>query len=115
MKLLSNGGCSFPTLQSGFRLSMTSEQVNVMGYIYILKSNKKNKYYIGSTKRSVAVKLLDHNVGRVISTKHDRPWSIVVTKEYATYSEARSVELRLKKLKRKDYLKKIEEDGYIRL
>ena len=41
--------------------------------------------------------------------------SLVLNQEYSTLSKARKIEYRLKRLKRKDYIKKIVEDGYIRM
>ena len=46
-----------------------------MYYTYILKSLKNNKYYIGSAHNSNK-RLVEHNSGKVKSTKLDRPWSI---------------------------------------
>jgi len=40
---------------------------------------------------------------------------IVLSQEYATLTEARRVERKIKKLKRKDYLGKMVTDGYIRI
>jgi len=40
---------------------------------------------------------------------------IVLSQEYTTLTEARRVERKIKKLKRKDYLGKMVADGYIRI
>ena len=40
---------------------------------------------------------------------------IVLAQEYSSLSLARRIENRLKNLKRKDYIEKIVNDGYIRL
>ena len=44
-----------------------------------------------------------------------RPWKLMFTQEFATIHEARIIELKLKKLKRKDYIKQIIDDGIIKL
>ena len=94
----------------------TSEQLeNIMPFVYILKSFQKNKYYIGSTKRALDDRLNDHNQGRVTSTKSLKPWKLMVSREYNSYSQARKIELKLKMLKRKDYIERIVRDGYIKL
>jgi len=41
--------------------------------------------------------------------------TLVLSQEYATLLEARKIENRLKKLKRKDYIEKIIIDGYIKM
>ena len=40
---------------------------------------------------------------------------LIFSQEYETIDEARSVELKIKKLKRRDYLEKIIKDGYIKV
>ncbi len=40
---------------------------------------------------------------------------LVLKQEYNTLSEARIIEMKLKKLKRHDYIKKIVENGYIKM
>ena len=39
----------------------------------------------------------------------------VFCQEFPTIEEAKKVELKLKKLKRKDYIEKIVKDGYIKM
>ena len=70
---------------------------NKMPCIYILRSNTKQKFYIGSSKKEDAeFRLKEHNAGRVRSTKFGRPWSVVYQEKYTNYSEARKRELFLK-------------------
>ncbi len=83
-----------------------------MPFVYILK-NKLGKYYIGSTV-NLPERLKHHRGGYTPSTKRMGPISLVFSQEYPTISEAREVEKRLKDLKRKDYIKKIIEDGVIK-
>lgn len=66
-----------------------------MFYVYILKSKKDNKAYIGSTNdlRS-RVKL--HNNGKVYSTRLRRPLSLIYYEAYLAESDARRREQRLK-------------------
>jgi len=40
---------------------------------------------------------------------------VVFSQQYPTIEEARKIEQRLKKLKRKDYITKIINDGYIKI
>lgn len=84
-----------------------------MAEVYILESIKYSKFYIGSTRREANSRLIEHNSGLVSSTKSIRPLRIALIQKYKTYTEARKVEMRLKKLKRKDYLEKIIKEGHI--
>jgi predicted GIY-YIG superfamily endonuclease len=49
------------------------------------------------------------------STKRFGQIELVFSKEYETLKEARKIEMKLKKLKRKDYIQKIIEDGDIKM
>jgi len=62
-----------------------------MYYLYILKSLKDNKSYIGVTK-DIQKRLREHNSGRVKSTKYRRPLVITHTEKFETLSEARKKE-----------------------
>lgn len=85
-----------------------------MPVVYILQSQKRKLYYIGSTN-NLQKRLNQHNSGRVRSTKSLLPLKLVLTESYKTYSEARKVESKLKRLKRKDYIDKIIKEGYIKV
>ena len=85
-----------------------------MFWVYILESIKTKKYYIGCTN-NYQRRILEHNAGKVPSTRWLRPLRIALVHEYPSLSKARKIEHRLKQLKRKDYIKKIVEDGYIRM
>ncbi len=52
-----------------------------MYYIYILFSNKTEKYYVGYTS-DVSSRLTRHNSGRNKSTKPGVPWLVVYTEEF---------------------------------
>ena len=49
--------------------------------IYVLKSSKDNKFYIGCTS-NLSKRLLYHNKGRVKSTKSRRPLELIFKEEY---------------------------------
>ncbi|MFH2097177.1 MAG: GIY-YIG nuclease family protein [bacterium] len=69
-----------------------------MFYVYILQSIKTRRYYIGEAE-SVQVRLRCHNNGRVLVTKHGRPWELIYTEMFATRSEARIRERQIKNYK----------------
>lgn len=77
-----------------------------MPFTYILLSQRDNKYYIGCTT-NISQRLEQHNSGKVKSTKHRVPLSIVKTEEYETLSQARLRENYLKSLKGGNEFKKI--------
>ncbi len=76
-----------------------------MYYTYILKSEKKDRFYIGSTG-NINNRLKKHNSGSVKSTKAYRPWKIVYLEEYETNTEARRRENEIKSWKNKKRIKK---------
>ena len=63
-----------------------------MDTVYILKSLKDNRTYVGSTN-NFERRLAEHNAGRVTSTKHRVPFKILLTEEYETSHEAKKKEL----------------------
>jgi len=92
-------------------LSINKEQ---MAYVYILQSLKNGRYYIGSTI-DINQRFLWHSKGRVISTKKLLPVKLILQQEYPTISIARSIENKLKKFKRRDFINKIIREGKIKI
>ena len=84
-----------------------------MAFVYILKS-ESGAFYIGSTL-DINQRVRHHAGGYTPSTKRLGRMRLVLTQEYSTLKEARGIERQLKKLKRKDYIKRIVADGYIKL
>jgi len=85
-----------------------------MSFVYILKSLKDGRYYIGSTN-NLEARLRHHKGGFTPSTKRFGGVELIFQQEYKLLKDARYIEKRLKNLKRKDYLEKIIKDGYIKL
>ena len=69
-----------------------------MYYTYILKSLKNGKYYIGSAN-NVDERLIQHNNGKVKSTRFDRPWKIVHLECFSTRAGAVRRERQIKSWK----------------
>ena len=82
-------------------------------YIYILK-DQKGKFYIGSTI-DLERRLKQHINGHTQTTRNMTKPVLVLKQEVATLPIARMVEMKIKKMKRKDYIEKIVADGYIKL
>ena len=84
------------------------------GSIYILKSQKTHKYYIGSTK-NIEKRLYEHNSGQTKSTKNGIPWQLVFSQVFDSVQLARKIEYKLKKLKNRKILEKIITEGIVKL
>ncbi|OHA32019.1 MAG: hypothetical protein A2928_00215 [Candidatus Taylorbacteria bacterium RIFCSPLOWO2_01_FULL_45_15b] len=84
-----------------------------MGYVYILK-DENHQFYIGSTI-NVENRFKAHLNKQTQTTSRMRDIKLVLKQEYPNIQIARLIERRLKKMKRKDYIEKIIEDGYIKM
>lgn len=85
-----------------------------MAYVYILESLRDGRYYVGSTN-NISERIRHHENGYTYSTKRFGGVKLVFKQEFESVSVARKIEMRLKKLKRKDYLKRIINDGVIKM
>lgn len=85
-----------------------------MAYVYILESVNDGRYYIGSTI-DLKNRLRHHRGGFTHSTKRFGDLELVLAQKYSSIEDAREIEMRLKKLKRKDYLKKMVNEGCIKM
>ena len=81
--------------------------------VYILKS-KSGLYYVGSTD-NIERRLVQHNSGHTHSTNRMGDLELVFSQEFPSLKDARNIEFRLKKLKRKYYIEKIVKEGYIKI
>jgi len=79
-----------------------------MEFVYILRSEKDRKLYIGLTN-NLTRRLEEHNTGRVFSTKGRKPMKIVRVEEYSNRKEAAEREKFLKTGQGRELLKKIIE------
>jgi putative endonuclease len=77
-----------------------------MFIVYVLKSQKDNRFYIGQTNNLFA-RIDRHNKGRVQSTKHRIPFNLVYSEKYTTRKETMAREKYLKSLKGNSVFKKI--------
>lgn len=84
-----------------------------MCFVYIPKS-QDGKYYVGSTS-DLDKRVKHHKGGFTHSTRRMKNPEVVLTQEYKTMADARSVERKIKRLKRKDYIEKMVQEGKIAL
>ncbi|MDZ7798641.1 MAG: GIY-YIG nuclease family protein [Patescibacteria group bacterium] len=80
-----------------------------MYYVYILKSQKDFKYYIGVTN-NFNKRFSEHNKGLSKSTKHRQPFILVRLEKYPNIESAYQRERFLKKKKSAKIIKKICND-----
>ena len=74
-----------------------------MSYLYILYSQKTDRYYIGSTD-SLLRRFSEHNRGQTISTRSGVPW---VMKFSCDTVQAKFFERKLKQQKSRVFLERI--------
>lgn len=77
-----------------------------MYYIYILRSSKNNKYYVGCTN-NVTRRVKEHNKGLSKYTKIDKPWVLTHKEEYKTLGEARKREKQIKAWKKREAIERL--------
>jgi putative endonuclease len=75
-------------------------------FVYVLKSQKDNKHYIGSTS-DIKKRLAFHNAGLQRSTKARVPFILIYQEEIATKQEALKRERYIKSLKGGEAFKKL--------
>jgi len=85
------------------------------GYLYILKSEKTGKYYVGSSDNPERRLETQHNIGFVRSTRSGIPWKLVFKQEYIDLQTARKVEYKIKKLKSRIIIEKIITENFCKL
>ena len=59
----------------------------LMFYVYILQSESTGRFYVGYSE-SPERRLLEHNIGKVKSTRNYRPWIKIYQEEFSTEVEA---------------------------
>ncbi len=64
-------------------------------FVYVLRSDKDNRPYIGAT-RNVSQRLGTHNSGGSVYTAPHRPWRLIVSLEFSTEQSALEFERYLK-------------------
>ena len=67
-------------------------------YVYILRSLKDGKYYIGSTS-NLAARIAYHNAGKHRSTRYRIPFILVYSEEFPDIGEAEKRERQIKSYK----------------
>jgi putative endonuclease len=84
-----------------------------MFHLYILKSQRTGRHYIGQTN-NLEDRIYRHNSGRERSTKSGAPWDLIFSKSFPTRAEAFQLEQKLKGFKSRnrvlEYIKQNQEE-----
>ncbi len=81
-----------------------------MFFIYILRSEKTKRYYVGSTK-NLENRLKEHNSGETKSVRNGIPWKMIHVENFETRVEAVRKEKQIKARGVHCYLDDINESG----
>ncbi len=92
---------------------MDNLKSSMNGFVYILRDDN-HRFYIGSTS-DIKRRVKAHNNGHTQTTRNMTNPTLVLVQEYATLNDARNIERRIKKLKRKDYIENMIKVGYIKM
>lgn len=76
-----------------------------MYFVYVLKSLKDNKLYIGYTD-NIERRISQHMMGKVIATKHRLPLELIYYEAYVNKKDAKGREMFLKGGSGHKYLRK---------
>ncbi|MCM8829723.1 MAG: GIY-YIG nuclease family protein [Candidatus Omnitrophica bacterium] len=55
-----------------------------MYYVYVIKSIKSSKIYVGFTNKTPEERLKEHNSGTTIWTRKERPFTMIYWEEYTS-------------------------------
>jgi putative endonuclease len=79
-------------------------------FVYIIFSEKTDKYYVGSS-HNPEIRLLLHNDGATRSTKSGIPWKLVYTEMLENKSMAIKREFEIKRKKSRKYIQELIAKG----
>lgn len=82
-----------------------------MYYSYIMRSDKTGRYYVGSTQ-DLEIRLEQHNLGKVSSTRNKGPWIICYSESFSSRSAAYRRELQIKSFKGGEAFKRLLGNRY---
>ncbi|MFN3871994.1 MAG: GIY-YIG nuclease family protein [Ignavibacterium sp.] len=81
-------------------------------FTYIIESVSNRSWYIGHTN-NITRRLEEHNSGENISTKNKGPWKLIFLRSFDSNLEANRFELKLKKLKNKNFIRREYSDFFL--
>ncbi len=78
----------------------------MQAFVYILFSQKLNKYYVGSTP-DLDRRFTEHNRGKEKFTKTGVPWVLVYQEIFEELKDARKRESYIKRMKSRTFIEKL--------
>jgi len=81
-----------------------------MAWVYILYSEKRDRYYVGSTE-NIERRVIEHNRGHTRWTRSGIPWKLMYSEEMETLVDARRYERAMKKVKSRLILERMINGG----
>ncbi len=81
-----------------------------MAFVYIIYSEKVNKYYVGACT-NLERRLYEHNIGHSTFTSTGIPWVLKYTEQFNSLQEAKRRESEIKKRKSRIYIENLIEKG----
>lgn len=69
-----------------------------MHFVYIIQSQKHNRYYIGCTN-NIKTRIKQHNDKQNYSTKNGIPWKLIIYKKFENQQKAYQCEKKIKSYK----------------
>ena len=81
-----------------------------MASVYIIYSEKINKYYAGACT-DLQRRLYEHNIGHSKFTATGIPWILVYREEYPDLPSAKKRETQIKKMKSRKYIEDLIANG----
>src|SRR3989344_1921016 len=76
------------------------------GFVYILKSSKHGRYYVGSTN-DLERRLDEHFRGKSKYTRDSGPYELIFSQSYLSLDDARKIERWIKSQKSRKLIEKI--------
>ncbi len=77
-----------------------------MFFTYIVESQVSGRWYYGHSS-DIERRVREHNLGQNKSTRGKGPWMLIFLREFDSKIEANRFELELKRLKNKEYIKRV--------
>jgi putative endonuclease len=71
--------------------------------VYVLRSETTGRYYVGSAEH-IDNRVIEHNAGRVSSTRSYRPWVLVYHETFASRADATRREREIKRMKSRRWI-----------
>ena len=78
-----------------------------MFYVYVLKSDKNNKRYVGFTSKDPKIRLIEHNKGGSKWTRQNKPFELLYKEKFHNKTDAIKRETFLKSGKGREYLDRL--------